>query len=71
MANLMVICGPQAVGKMTVAESVQNKTDYKLMTNHDSIEVSGKIFQNNIPIVLKHRNYNRARTNCSNFYHGG
>lgn len=44
MANLMVICGPQAVGKMTVAESVQNKTDYKLMTNHDSIEVSGKIF---------------------------
>ena len=44
MADLIVICGPQAVGKMTVAESIRDKTNYYLMTNHDSIEVSDKIF---------------------------
>ena len=44
MANLMIICGPQAVGKMTVAESLRDKLNYRLMTNHDSIEVSDKIF---------------------------
>lgn len=44
MANLVIICGPQAVGKMTVAESVRNKLKYNLMMNHDSIEVSDKIF---------------------------
>ena len=25
MANLIVVCGPQAVGKMTVAESLRDK----------------------------------------------
>lgn len=44
MANLIIICGPQAVGKMTVAESVRDKLKYNLMTNHDSIEVSDRIF---------------------------
>lgn len=44
MANLIIICGPQAVGKMTVAESVRDKLKYNLMMNHDSIEVSDKIF---------------------------
>lgn len=44
MADLIVICGPQAVGKMTVAESLRDKTGYRLMTNHDSIEASDKIF---------------------------
>ena len=44
MANLVIICGPQAVGKMTVAESVRDKLRYNLMMNHDSIEVSDKIF---------------------------
>lgn len=44
MANLIVICGPQAVGKMTVAESVRDKLKYNLMMNHDSIEISDKIF---------------------------
>ena len=44
MANLIVICGPQAVGKMTVAESLRDKLHYNLMTNHDSIEVSDRIF---------------------------
>ncbi len=44
MANLIVVCGPQAVGKMTVAESLRDKLRYNLMTNHDSIEISDKIF---------------------------
>lgn len=45
MANLIVVSGPQAVGKMTVAESIKEKTGYSLMVNHDSIEVSDKIFE--------------------------
>ena len=38
MANLIVVCGPQAVGKMTVAESLRDKLKYNMMMNHDSIE---------------------------------
>ena len=44
MANLIVICGPQAVGKMTVAESLRDKLHWNMMMNHDSIEVSDRIF---------------------------
>lgn len=44
MANLVVITGPMAVGKMTVAEKLKDKIGYNLMVNHDSIEVSDKIF---------------------------
>ena len=44
MANLMIICGPHAVGKMTVAECLRDKLKYNLMMNHDSIEISDKIF---------------------------
>lgn len=44
MANLIVITGPIAVGKMTVAEALKEKIGYNLMVNHDSIEVSDKIF---------------------------
>ena len=44
MANLIVVSGPQAVGKMTVAEKIKDLLGYSLMVNHDSIEVSDKIF---------------------------
>lgn len=44
MANLIVVCGPQAVGKMTVAESLRDRLRYNMMMNHDSIEVSDRIF---------------------------
>ena len=44
MANLIIVCGPQAVGKMTVAESLRDKLKYNMMMNHDSIEVSDRIF---------------------------
>ena len=30
MANLIIVCGPQAVGKMTVAESIRDKIKYNL-----------------------------------------
>ena len=49
MANLIVVSGPQAVGKMTVAEAIKEKLGYSVMTNHDSIEVSIKIFENGSP----------------------
>ena len=44
MGNLILVCGPQAVGKMTVAESLRDKLKYNMMMNHDSIEMSDKIF---------------------------
>ncbi len=44
MANLIVVCGPQAVGKMTVAECLRDKLRYNMMMNHDSLEVSDRIF---------------------------
>ena len=44
MANLIVVCGPQAVGKMTVAESLRDKLRCNMMMNHDSIELSDRIF---------------------------
>ena len=44
MANLMIVCGPQAVGKMTVANKIKEKTNFVVATNHDSLEVPNKIF---------------------------
>ncbi len=44
MADLIVVCGPQAVGKMTVAEALRDKLRWNMMMNHDSIEMSDKIF---------------------------
>ena len=44
MANLIVVCGPHAAGKMTVAESLRDKLRYNMMMNHDSIELSDRIF---------------------------
>ena len=44
MANLIIVCGPQAVGKMVVAESLRDKLRYNMMMNHDSIEISDRIF---------------------------
>lgn len=45
MANLIIISGPQAVGKMTVAEALRDKIGYQLMTNHDSIELFDVVFE--------------------------
>jgi len=45
MANLIVVSGTQAVGKMTEAEHLRDKIGYSLMINHDGIEVSDKIIK--------------------------
>ena len=57
MADLIVVCGPQAVGKMTVAESLRDKLHYNMMMNHDSIELSDRIFGFNTPAQ---REFNRV-----------
>lgn len=45
MANLIIVSGPQAVGKMTISECLRDKIGYRMMTNHDSIELSDAIFE--------------------------
>lgn len=42
--KFMLICGPQAVGKMTVGEEVAKKTGLKLFHNHMTIELVSKFF---------------------------
>ena len=56
MANLMIICGPQAVGKMTVAKSIKEKTGYSVSTNHDSLEIPSRIFGWGTPSFKELRN---------------
>ena len=34
MPNFIMICGPQAVGKMTVGQELAKLTGYKLFYNH-------------------------------------
>ena len=59
MANLIVVCGPQAVGKMTVAESLRDKLKYNMMMNHDSIEISDRIFGFGTPAQKEFNRYFR------------
>lgn len=61
MANLIVVCGPQAVGKMTVAESLRDKLKYNLMTNHDSIETGSKLFGFFTPAMREFNGYFREK----------
>ena len=53
MTDLVVIIGPQAVGKMTIGKKLKEKIGYTLMTNHDSIEIAIKIFSSNKDAKLK------------------
>lgn len=61
MANLIVVCGPQAVGKMTVAESLRDKLRYNMMMNHDSIEISDRIFGFDTPAQKEFNAYFREK----------
>lgn len=45
MSKLVLICGPQAVGKMTVGQELMKITDLKLFHNHMSIELLLQIFE--------------------------
>ena len=53
MTDLIVIIGPQAVGKMTIGKKLKEKIGYTLMTNHDSIEIALRIFSSNKDAKLK------------------
>lgn len=44
MPNLILILGPQAVGKMTVGQELSKITGYKFFHNHTTIELVRKIF---------------------------
>ena len=61
MANLIVVCGPQAVGKMVVAESLRDKLRYNMMMNYDSIEISDKIFGFATPAQREFNSYFREK----------
>lgn len=61
MANLIVVCGPQAVGKMVVAESLRDKLKYNMMMNHDSIEISDRIFGFATPAQREFNGYFREK----------
>lgn len=53
MPNLVLIIGPQAVGKMTVGQELEKITGYKLFHNHMTIEVLTKIFDYDQKIFTK------------------
>ena len=61
MADLIVVCGPQAVGKMTVAECLRDKLRYNMMMNHDSIEISDRIFGFATPAQKEFNRYFREK----------
>lgn len=42
--NFFLITGPPAVGKMTVGSELAKRLDYKMLHNHDSIELALKFF---------------------------
>ncbi|UTR06786.1 AAA family ATPase [Alkalihalobacillus sp. LMS6] len=44
MAKLVILFGPQAVGKMTVGEALAEQTSLKLFHNHMSIDMVAPIF---------------------------
>lgn len=61
MAKLIVVCGPQAVGKMTVAESLRDKLNYNMMMNHDSLEVADRIFGFGSPAMTEFNRFFREK----------
>ena len=53
MPNLVLILGPQAVGKMTVGQELSKIIGYKLFHNHMTIELLTKIFDYDQEIFRK------------------
>lgn len=45
MAKLIIIFGPQAVGKMTVGQELEKITDLKLFHNHMTIDLVSEFFE--------------------------
>ena len=63
MPNLVLIIGPQAVGKMTVGQELEKITGYKLFYNHMTIELLTKIFDydqkifRNMNTIIREENF--------------
>lgn len=53
MAKFVLICGPQAVGKMTVGQELAKLTGYKLFYNHMTIEFLRLIFDYDKEVYMK------------------
>ena len=53
MPNLVLIIGPQAVGKMTVGQELSKMINYKLFHNHMTIELVKDIFDYDQEIFRK------------------
>lgn len=47
--NVIIICGPPAVGKMTVGKTLAELLDYKLFHNHMSSELVNQFFEWSTP----------------------
>jgi tRNA uridine 5-carbamoylmethylation protein Kti12 len=43
--KLLIIFGPPAVGKLTVAEELSKITDFKILNNHADIDILRPIFE--------------------------
>src|SRR5579884_2100061 len=53
--NLIIVYGPPAVGKLTVAKQLADKTGYKLLHNHLSVDLVTSVFDFDspqLPILL-------------------
>lgn len=44
MSKLILIVGPQAVGKMTVGQELEKITNLKFMHNHETLDLPARIF---------------------------
>lgn len=44
MSKLVLIIGPQAVGKMTVGQELEKITDLKFMHNHETLDLPARLF---------------------------
>ncbi len=51
--NLILVIGPPAVGKMTVAKHICDRLDYRLFHNHMSIELALEFFEFGTPAFIK------------------
>jgi hypothetical protein len=49
MANIVILIGPQAVGKMTVGQELAKLTDYRLFHNHMTIDLVNNFFDYSTP----------------------
>jgi shikimate kinase len=47
--TLLILYGPPAAGKLTVAKHISEKTDFKLFHNHVSIDVAERFFERGTP----------------------